>query len=134
MTETVYLSVEQVLFIYDQVIEETGGAFGVRDIGALRAAVERPKAGFAGVDAYPDLFAKAAALLESLCNNHPFLDGNKRVAYVAAGLFLELNGYELIAARRAAEPFMLRVAQGQMSLQQLRAWLRKYAKKIRPSR
>lgn len=131
MTESVYLTLEQILFIHDQVIEETGGAFGLRDLGALHAAVERPKASFGDTEAYSDLFAKAAALLESLCNNHPFLDGNKRTAYVATGLFLELNGLELVASRRAAEPLMLKVAQGRVSLQQSRAWLKKHTRKVR---
>jgi death-on-curing protein len=131
MNDTVYLALEQVLFIHDQVINETGGTFGLRDLGALHAAVERPKASFAGTEAYPDIFAKAAALLESLCNNHPVLDGNKRVTYVATGLLLELNGYELIASRRAAEPFMLKVAQGRVSLPQSQTWLRKHTKKLR---
>jgi len=130
MTETVYLILEQILFIHDQLIEETGGTFGLRDLGALHAAAERPKASFGGKEAYPDLLAKTAALLESLCNNHPFLDGNKRTAYVAVGLFLELNGFELAASRRTAEPFMLGVAQGRMGLQQSRAWLKKHARRI----
>ena len=131
MTETVYLTLEQVLFIHDQVIEETGGAFGLRDLGALHAAIERPKASFGGVEAYPSLLAKAAALLESLCNNHPFLDGNKRVAYLATGIFLELNGFQLTASQKTAEPFMLKLARGRTSLPQARAWLRKHAKKLR---
>lgn len=132
MTVTVYLTVEQVLFIHDQVIEETGGPFGLRDLGALHAATERPKASFGGVEAYPSLLAKAAALLESFCNNHPFLDGNKRVAYVATGIFLELNGLQLVAPQKVAEPFMLNFAQGHMSLQQIRTWLRKYVRKATP--
>jgi death-on-curing protein len=124
----VYLTLEQVLYIHDQVTEETGGAFGLRDLGALSAEVERPKASFGGSEAYPDLFAKAAALLESLCNNHPFVDGNRRVAYVATGLFLELNEFSLVAPRRVAEPFMLRMAEGKVSLQQAQVWLSKYSR------
>ena len=130
MTEIIYLSVEQVLFIHDQVIEETGGTFGLRDLGALHAAVERPKASFGGTEAYPTLLEKAAALLESMCNNHAFLDGNKRVAYVATGLFLELNGFALIAPRRAAEPFMLNLAQGKVGLPKARLWLKKYTRPV----
>ena len=127
---TVYLTLEQVLYIHDQVIEETGGSFGLRDLGALSSAIERPKASFGGMEAYRNLLEKAAALLESLCNNHPFVDGNKRVAYVATGLFLELNGCSLVASRRTAEPFMLKMAEGQVSLKQSYAWLKKYTKPL----
>ena len=125
---TVCLTLEQVLYIHDQVTEETGGAFGLPDLGALSAAVERPKVSFGRSEAYPDLFAKAAALLEALCNNHPFIDGNNRVAYVATGLFLELNGFSLVASRRVAEPFMFRMAEGKVSLQQAQVWLSKYSR------
>ncbi len=76
-----YLSAEQVLFIHSRLIDETGGSHGIRDTGLLQAAVERPKATFGGKDLYPDIFYKAAALLESLIKNHPFIDGNKRTAW-----------------------------------------------------
>jgi death-on-curing protein len=91
-------------------------------------ALERPKASFGKSEAYPDLFAKAAALLELLCNNHLFVDGNNRVAYVATGPFLELNGFSLVSPRRVAEPFMLRTAEGKVSLQQAQVWLSKYSR------
>ncbi len=84
-----YLSAEQVLFIHARVIDETGGAHDVRDIGLLQSAVARPKATFGGKDLYADVLSKAAALVESLARNHPFVDGNKRTAIISTGIFLE---------------------------------------------
>lgn len=75
---TRYLTVPQILFIHARLIDETGGAHGLRDLGALEAASARPQATFAEQELYPDFFSKAAALLDSLINNHPFVDGNKR--------------------------------------------------------
>ena len=85
-----YLTVVEVLVIHALVVEEFGGTDGVRDFGALEAAVFRPQTGY-----YDDQIAEASALLESLIQNHPFLDGNKRVAVAAADVHLRLNGFEL---------------------------------------
>ena len=80
-----YLTAQEVLYIHYRVLVETGGAFGVRDLAALQAAIGRPQATYGGEDLYPDVFSRAAALLESLVLGHPFVDGNKRIA---AALFL----------------------------------------------
>lgn len=73
-----YLTVEQVLFIHARLVSEISGTHGVRDLGLLESAVARPQATFEGNDLYSDIFSKAAALMESLIGNHPFVDGNKR--------------------------------------------------------
>ena len=91
-----YLSAEQILFIHARLIEETGGRHGVRDLSMLLSALGRPQASFDDQDLYPDLFSKAAALMDSLIRNHPFVDGNKRTGATAAGVFLRRNGYRLI--------------------------------------
>lgn len=117
-----YLAAEQVLFIHARLITETGGAHGVRDLGMLLSAVARPQASFDGVDLYTDVFSKAAALLDSLIGNHPFVDGNKRTGITAAGLFLRQNGYRLTASNSELEAFTLRVAQGSMPLEEQAAW------------
>ena len=96
-----YLTAAQVLFIHDRLIAETGGSAGDRDLGLLAAAVARPQATFDGADLYPDLFTKAAAFMASLVNNHPFVDGNKRVGITAVGLFLRRNGYRITATNAA---------------------------------
>lgn len=85
-----YLRVVDVLAIHAILIDEFGGIDGVRDLGALEAAVFRPQTGY-----YEDPIAEAAALLESLVQNHPFLDGNKRTAVAAADVHLRMNGFEL---------------------------------------
>ena len=88
MTE--YLTVVEVLAIHELLIEGFGGGAGVRDFGALESAVFRPQTGY-----YDDPIAEAAAILESIIQNHPFLDGNKRTAVAAADVHLRMNGLEL---------------------------------------
>lgn len=87
---TDYLSVGDVLEMHARLIDAYGGAHGLRDPGALEAALFRPQTGY-----YADVVAEAAALLESLAINHPFLDGNKRIAFAAADVFLRLNGLRI---------------------------------------
>jgi death on curing protein len=126
----IYLSAAQVLFIHARLIAETGGAPGIRDLGLLAAAVARPQATFAGDDLYPDRFHKAAALLDSLVRNHPFVDGNKRVGITAAALFLVLNGRRLTADNANLEQFTLLVAQSQLTLSQMTTWFQTYSTEI----
>ena len=90
-----YLTVEQLLFLHSRIIDETGGLHGVRDLKLLQSAIARPKTTVGGKEAYAGVFSKAAALMESLARNHPFLDGNKRTAIAGAGIFLLRNGYKL---------------------------------------
>ena len=123
-----YLTAEQVLFIHARLIAETGGEHGVRDLGMLLSAVARPQASFDQTDLYPDVFTKAAALLESLIGNHPFVDGNKRTGISAAGLFLRQNGYRMRASNQELEAFTLRVAQGGVSQEDAAVWFRTNAR------
>src|SRR3989344_6588759 len=102
-----YLTAEDVLVLHDRVIEETGGAHGVRDLGLLSAAVERPRAGFDGAELYTDVFLKTAALFESITRNNAFVDGNKRTAVLASARFLFVNGYLLTATNRELEKLVL---------------------------
>ena len=101
MAERVYLTVAEVIAIHHHQIEEYGGSHGLRDQGALEAAVFRPQTGY-----YNDLSEEAAALLESLVNNHAFLDGNKRVGFAATHAFLLINGFDLNVTSKAAFEFM----------------------------
>ena len=102
----------------------TGGSPGVPDLGLLASAVSRPQPAFGGEDLHPDLFHKAAALLDSIIRNYPFVDGNKRVGTTATGLFLRRNGWRLTAANHELEAFTLAVAQSAVSFAQISAWLR----------
>jgi death-on-curing protein len=118
------LSAEQILFIHARLIEETGGGHGVRDLGLLLSAVGRPQASFEGQELYPDLFSKAAALMESLIRNHPFVDGNKRTGVTAAGLFLRRNGCRLTATNADLVAITIKIAQSQRDVAELSNWLR----------
>ncbi len=120
---TQYLNAQQVLFIHGRLIAETGGSTGIRDIGLLESAVARPQATFDGVDLYPDLFSKAAALFQSLLLNHAFVDGNKRVAITTASLFLLHNGYRLTATNQDVVVFVLGAVNERLSPESIVAWL-----------
>jgi death-on-curing protein len=126
----IYLTPEQILFIHARLIAETGGSHGVRDLGMLESAVARPRAAFGKKELYPDLFSKASALMESLVNNHPFVDGNKRTGIASAGLFMRINGRKLIASSDDLEFITLRVARGEIVLKELSSWLKKNSQKI----
>ena len=118
---TDYLTVVEVLAIHDDQIVRYGGAFGVRDPGLLEAALFRPQTGY-----YGDLIEEAAALWESLSQNHPFLDGNKRTAFAAIFTFLAINGIELTADCSETEAFVLGLyASGSFNFRQLSEWLRR---------
>jgi death-on-curing protein len=122
-----YLAAEQVLFIHARIIDESGGAHGVRDIGLLKSAIGRPRATFDGRDLYPDVFHKAAALMESLISNHPFIDGNKRTSMASAALFCLRNGYPLMCGQQEIEQFALDMALKKISLADASAWIRQHA-------
>ena len=117
---------EQVLFLHSRLITETGGLHGVRDLGMLLSALGRPQATFEEKELYPDIFAKAAALMDSLVRNHPFVDGNKRTAITAAGIFLRLNGYRLMVENDEMVRFTLACAQSHLSLDEISDWFKAY--------
>lgn len=125
-----YPSAEDILALHDRVIEETGGAHGVRDVGLLIAASERPKMRFAGKPLYRAICEKAAVYLDSLIRNHVFIDGNKRTAVLAAARFLSLNGYTLTATNRALEQFVLAVAVKKPPLQSIADWLKRHTRNV----
>ncbi len=124
-----YLSPEQILAIHDQMIRRFGGSFGLRDMGLFLAAVSRPQATFGGQDLYPTVFEKAAALLQSLLKNHAFVDGNKRTALSAAGIFLRMNGWELINQHDEEVEFAVQVDNEHLSLEDIALWLKKFVRK-----
>ena len=123
---TLYLSVEQLLRLHAAQISRFGGSAGLRDRGLLESAAARPAMTFDGEDLYPDLAAKAAALLHSLAMNHPFVDGNKRVAAAAAELFLAVNGAELPASDEELERLTMGVAGGELEVEALTIWMRQH--------
>ncbi len=118
-----HLTLAEVLELHRLVIEQSGGSAGLRDLGALESAVAQPRMSFGGSDVYPSLVEKAAALCFSLVNNHPFVDGNKRVGHAAMETFLLLNGFEIIAGVEQQERLILALAAGELSREELLAWL-----------
>ena len=119
MAESVYLTVGEVLQIHHQLIDNYGGTHGVRDKGLLESAVFRPQIGY-----YNTIAEEAAALMESLANNHPFLDGNKRIAFAAAHTFLLVNGYDLEVKPLAAFEFMMHsIARGEFRFAPILEWI-----------
>jgi len=118
-----HLAVEEVLFLHELVVADSGGSAGVRDEGALESALAQPRMTFGGQDLYPTLVDKAAALCFSLVQNHPFIDGNKRTGHAAMDAFLRLNGLRLRASVDEQERVMLGVAAGQIDRDELVVWL-----------
>lgn len=117
-----WLSLAEVLALHRRLIEQTGGVGGLRDLGLLEAALAQPRQTFGDVDLYQGVTAKAAALGFSLIQNHPFLDGNKRIGHAAMEVTLLLNGLELMASVDASEAVVLAVASGQMNREAFIQW------------
>lgn len=130
MKTIIFLTTEQVLFIHDQMVKRFGGSLGVRDVGLVESAVARPQSTFGGEYLYVSIFDKAAALLQSLLKNHPFVDGNKRTALTSAGLFLKKNGYKLINSHKQEVEFAIRVDNGNLTIEQISKWLKMDSVKI----
>lgn len=122
-----YLIAQQVLFLHALIIKETGGAHGVRDVGLLEAAVNRPRASYGGRDLYPDISMKAASLMDSLIHSHPFVDGNKRTGIAAAALFMRQNGLRLVASNAEIEAFTVSVAESRITPNEMASWLRAHS-------
>ncbi len=119
-----HLTVEVVLEVHAEVIERFGGSKGIRELALLESAVAAPKAGFGGVPVYTDHVEVAAAYLFFLCRNHPFVDGNKRVALGSCILFLRLNGFEPQSDGQAWEEITLEVAASRLDREQVTERLR----------
>jgi len=113
-----------VLLLHARLIQRTGGSGGVREMGLLESALARPRATFGGNDLYPNLWSNVAALMHSLVKNHPFVDGNKRTALTATGMFLELNGHRLVASNEQAFEFTQQAARSKVEPEEMSEWLR----------
>jgi len=105
--------------LHTRILERSGGADGIRDWAALESSLAQPHQTFAGREFYPSLPAKAAALGFFLARNHPFVDGNKRIAHAALEVTLILNGFELAALVTEQEQIMLALAAGTLSREEL---------------
>jgi death-on-curing protein len=125
-----HVTLGEVVELHRRLLQATGGAPGIRDFGALESAVAQPKATFGGVDLYPTLAEKAAALCLALVQGHPFVDGNKRVGHAVMETFLVLNGTEIDAPIEAHERLMLDLAAGRLDRSQLTDWLQQHLKPL----
>lgn len=127
MTVWRWIDRRALLLLHDESLAEHGGAAGLRDEGLLDSALARPQ----NLLAYgaPDIFALAAAYGVGVAKNHAFVDGNKRAAFLAVGLFLALNGYRLVATQADATLAMLAVASGDMPEDTFAAWLRAHTQR-----
>ena len=119
-----YLTLNETLELHRRVITQSGGAAGILNLGALESALAQPQMIFDGNDLYPTIADKAAALGFSLIQNHPFVDGNKRVGHASMEVFLVLNGFEIAASTDEQEQIILNVASGALNQVGLTTWLR----------
>lgn len=125
------LSVDEVLYIHSRIIAASGGSSGVRDRGALESCVAQPLQSFDGTELYPDTVTKAGALAFFLSSNHPFIDGNKRIAHAALAVTLRLNGFSLVASVDEQEEVMLRLASGELSRVVFTEWVQAHVVRSR---
>lgn len=126
-TKIKFISTTRVLYIHDQMVRKFGGSHGVRDIGLVESAVARPQATFGGQYLYGSIFDKAAALLQSLLKNHPFVDGNKRTALTSAAIFLKLNNIHLINNHAEEVEFAVKVDNQHLSIEEISSWLKDHS-------
>ncbi|MGQ0555326.1 MAG: type II toxin-antitoxin system death-on-curing family toxin [Nitrospiraceae bacterium] len=126
--EPLFLTLEEVLEIHRDEIERHGGTLGVRDNGLLESAVAAPEAGFGGHYLHNDLYEMAAAYLFHLVQNHPFLDGNKRVGAATALVFLTMNGVETKMTNQVLVDMVLAVATGKMDKPAIADFFRKHSR------
>jgi death-on-curing protein len=118
-----YLNLVEVLALHRQIIEQSKGAMGIRDLGSLESALAQPRMTFAGEDLYPTIVDKASALGFSIVMNHPFIDGNKRTGHATMETFLILNGLEINAYVDEQERVILALASGQLERDAFTKWL-----------
>lgn len=124
------ISVKQALQIHEKMVEKFGGSMGLRDLSGLESALARPFQTFAGDDLYPDILSKAAAIVESIIINHPFIDGNKRTGYVLMEALLRFGNYKISASDNDLYNFVISISTGERSFDEIVAWLKENSKKI----
>ena len=126
MEVVLYPTIQETLELHEQLIKRFGGSAGVRDLGLLESALLRPQTGY-----YETLSLQAAALLQSLIQNHSFIDGNKRVAFATTAIFLRMNGYRLNVEADNGESFLIdETIQKRISINDIATWLETYMQKV----
>ena len=123
MNDIKFIPKDIILFFHEQLVKIYGGSSGIRDENLLDSALEQPKATYQGEYLHDSLLKMAAAYGYHLCNNHPFIDGNKRIAFVAMDTFLQKNNLEITASEKETYKMMIQVASGKLSKEELTLWL-----------
>jgi death-on-curing protein len=125
-----FLTLNEVLELYEQIMAQSGGAVGIHNLGALESALAQPRMTFGGQELYPTLAEKAAALGFSIIKNHPFVDGNKRTGHAAMEVFLVLNGHEIKGEIAEQEQVMLNLAASKLGREEFTDWVREHIQPI----
>lgn len=123
------ISIEETEEIHKVLVDTFGGTHGIRDLDALQSALSRPFHTFDNADLHPSVLEKAASLIESLLNNHPFVDGNKRTGYVLTRLFLLANKYNIEATPQDKYDFVISIASGKIKYEEILVWLEFHTKR-----
>ncbi len=119
-----YLSLEEILRLHFQVIEDYGGSHGVRDEGRLISVIDAPRLEVFGVEQYPSIYEKAAVYLRNIIGDHSFTDGNKRTAVTVSGVFLARNGIRLTTSPKELEDFTIRIAVEHLEIPKIADWIK----------
>jgi len=127
-SETIYISLDDLLIIHTDQIERYGGSHGIRDIGLLESALYRPQSSFAGEDLYPTLFEKTAVIVLSLLLNHAFIDGNKRTSIATMFVFLELNNFQINCPQQELIDLAIGIENKKTKKEDIINWLEKYSR------
>ena len=117
-----YISLEEILRLHYQVIEDFGGSHGVRDEGHLSSVAKAPVQTVFGAEQYPTVFDKAAVYFRNIIGDHPFTDGNKRTAVTVTAIFLMRNGHELKSSQSELEAFTVNVATQKLTIAEIAVW------------
>lgn len=122
-----YINLEEVIYIYTEMIQRSGGDPGIADEALLESVLAKPLVTFDGDELYPDIFTKVAVLMYALIQNKPFVDGNKRVALLCGMFILRVNGYHVAAPQEAVVELIMEIERGRNKVDHLVIWLRKNA-------
>ena len=130
MKEVVFLQKDQILRLHKRAIDDYGGIMGMRDNGLFESAIAQPEASFGGVYLHDSIFLKAAAYFFHISQNQPFADGNKRTGFLSMYSFLKINGKELTVPNEVLYPYLIEVAEGRKTKEDLAKFIERYSSNI----
>ena len=117
------ITLDEVLQLHEKSIQDYGGSSGIRDTNMLESAIARPFQSFGGTELYPTPFEKAAAIMESIIKNHPFVDGNKRTGFLAGFALLYRTGLLIVASQETVYNFVIDIASSNIAFEDIVLWL-----------